>query len=104
MENYFDKIVESINALNSREDMDAFYKNFQKVYDAWGVRQKKINTLQAQLFNVGDRVTFNDRKGITQEGTVTKVKVKNILVLTDSDVGWDIPASFLTKQNKENNG
>ena len=101
MENYFDKIVESINALNSREDMDAFYKNFQKVYDAWGVRQRKINTIQAQAFNVGDRVTFNDRKGITQEGTVTKVKVKNILVLTDSDVGWDIPASFLTKQNKE---
>jgi len=81
--------------------MDAFYKNFQKVYDAWGVRQKKINTIQAQLFNVGDRVTFKDRKGITVEGVVEKVKVKNILVLADTDERWDIPASFLTKQNKE---
>ena len=81
--------------------MDAFYKNFQKVYDAWGVRQRKINTIQAQAFNVGDRVTFNDRKGITQEGTITRVKIKNILVLTDADVGWDIPASFLTKLHKE---
>jgi biotin-(acetyl-CoA carboxylase) ligase len=101
MENYFEKIIESINALNSREDMDAFHKNFQKVYDAWGVRQKKINTLQAQLFNVGDRVTFKDRKGITVEGVVEKVKIKNILVLADTDEKWDIPASFLTKQNKE---
>ena len=101
METSFEKIIESINTLNSKEELLTFYDNMQRIYDAWGLRQRKINTIHAQEFNVGDRVTFENNKGITQEGIVKRVKIKNILVLTDRDENWDIPATFLTKQNKE---
>jgi len=105
MENYIEKIIEHINTLNSVEELKTFHKNMNRIYAAWGVRQTRINTIQAQSFNIGDRVTFENNRGITQEGIVKKVKIKNILVLvrtkTDIDERWDIPASHLTKQHQK---
>ena len=45
---------------------------------------------------IGDKVTFVGRRGITVEGTVLKVKIKNVTV--DTGVArWNVPASMLTK-------
>jgi hypothetical protein len=45
---------------------------------------------------LGDKVSFVGRGGITVEGTVDKVKIKNVLVNTDRG-RWNVPASMLTK-------
>ena len=45
---------------------------------------------------IGDKVSFVGRRGITVEGTVLKVKIKNVTV--DTGVArWNVPASMLTK-------
>ena len=46
---------------------------------------------------VGDKVTFTGRRGITVEGTVMKVKIKNVTVDCGTSGRWNVPASMLKK-------
>ena len=46
---------------------------------------------------IGDTVSFTGRRGITVEGTVLKVKIKNVSVDTGVTGRWNVPASMLTK-------
>ena len=94
MRKHVEAIIESIQLLKTREDMEAFNENMKKIYKAWDSRQRKINTLQAQSFHVGDVVTFTNNKGLVQNGVVKKVKIKNVLVEIDSGDKWNVPASF----------
>ena len=53
------------------------------------------NTIKRSL-TIGDTVSFNGRRGLT-EGTVMKVKIKNVTVDCGPSGRWNVPASMLTK-------
>ena len=53
------------------------------------------NTIKRSL-TIGDKVSFNGRRGLT-EGTVLKVKIKNVTVDCGSSGRWNVPASMLSK-------
>jgi len=77
----------------STEDINA-------IVDAIKSRRNQIHTQKAQMFAVGDQVSFKGRYGRTETGTVTRVKVKYVIVDTGS-ARWNVPGSHLTKTEKE---
>jgi hypothetical protein len=95
LEKHVKGIIGNIQFLKTSKDMEIFNESMKKIYKAWDSRQRKINTLQAQSFRVGDAVTFKNNKGLVQNGVVKKVKIKNVVVETDSGDKWNVPASFL---------
>ena len=86
-----EKVIDTIYKLNN-EDLNT-------VIDAIKLRRNQIHTQQAQSFKVGDTVSFKGRYGRTETGTVTKVKIKNVVVDTGS-VRWNVPGNLLTKGRK----
>ena len=76
----------------STEDINA-------IVDAIKSRRNQIHTQKAQMFAVGDQVSFEGRYGRTETGTVTRVKVKYVIVDTGS-ARWNVPGSHLTKTEK----
>lgn len=45
---------------------------------------------------VGDKVKFNGRRNRVVKGTVTKIKIKNVVVKDDnSHSSWNVPAQML---------
>ena len=86
-----EKLIDTIYKLNN-EDLNT-------VIDAIKLRRNQIHTQQAQTFKVGDTVSFKGRYGRTETGTVTKVKIKNVVVDTGS-VKWNVPGNLLTKGRK----
>jgi ribosomal protein L35AE/L33A len=86
-----EKLIDTIYKLNN-EDLNT-------VIDAIKLRRNQIHTQQAQTFKVGDTVSFKGRYGRTETGTVTKVKIKNVVVDTGS-VRWNVPGNLLTKARK----
>lgn len=74
------------------EDIDA-------IIEAIKSRRNQIHTQKAQSFAIGDEVSFKGRYGRTETGTVTKVKVKYVIVDTGS-ARWNVPGSHLTKTEK----
>jgi len=83
------KILEDIYKLNGTE--------LSSVVDAVKLRRNQLHFSDAQSFKVGDRVSFNGRRGAIEKGTVEKVKIKFILVRTTSGTRWNVPGSHLTK-------
>ena len=83
------KILEDIYKLNGTE--------LSSVVDAVKLRRNQLHFSDAQSFRVGDRVSFNGRRGAIEKGTVEKVKIKFILVRTTSGTRWNVPGSHLTK-------
>ena len=68
------------------------------VIDAVKMRRNQLHTSDAHQFRSGERVYFTGRAGITLHGVVEKVKIKYVLVRTDSGTRWDIPGSHLYKE------
>ena len=68
------------------------------VVDAIKMRRNQLHFADAQLFKVGDRVSFAGRHGSTLKGVVEKVKIKYILVRTDGGTRWNVPGSHLNKE------
>ena len=68
------------------------------IIDAVKMRRNQLHFADAQLFKVGDRVSFAGRHGSTLKGVVEKVKIKYILVRTDSGQRWNVPGSHITKE------
>ena len=68
------------------------------VVDAIKMRRNQLHTSDAHQFRVGDRVSFAGRHGSTLKGVVEKVKIKYVLVRTDSGQRWNVPVSHLTKE------
>ena len=52
---------------------------------------------QSQRSRIGQRVSFAGRRGITEKGTVKKIKIKYVLVETDRGQRWNVPGSHLTQ-------
>ena len=71
------------------------------VVDAIKLRRNQLHTSDAHQFRVGDRVSFAGRHGSTLKGVVERVKIKYILVRTDSGQRWNVPGSHLTMETKE---
>ena len=71
------------------------------VVDAIKMRRNQLHTSDAHQFRVGDRVSFAGRHGSTLKGVVEKVKIKYVLVRTDSGQRWNVPGSHLPMETKE---
>ena len=83
------KIIEDINVLNGTE--------LSSVVDAVKMRRNQLHFADAQSLRVGDKVSFQGRRGITEKAVVEKIKIKNVLVRTTSGTRWNVPGSHLTK-------
>ena len=83
-----DKMIEDINLLNSDE--------LNRVIDAVKLRRNSLHAIDAHSLRFGDRVSFQGRHGVTETGTVEKVKIKYVLVRTDRGQRWNVPGSHLT--------
>ncbi len=84
------KIISDIYEMNGT-DLSA-------IIDAVKLRRNQLHTSDAHQFRIGDRVSFQGRYGRTEKGTVDKVKIKYVLVRTDSGVRWNVPGSHLNKE------
>lgn len=69
------------------------------IIDAVKLRRNQMHTQKAQSFKIGDTVSFTGRYGRTETGTVTKVKIKYVVVDTGMS-RWNVPGNHLTKVNK----
>ena len=85
-----DKMIEDINLLNKVE--------LDRVINAVKLRRNSLHALDAHSLKFGDRVFFTGRHGVLEHGTVEKIKIKYVLVSTDSGQRWYVPGSHLTKE------
>ena len=67
------------------------------VVDAVKFRRNQLHFSDAQSLRVGDKVSFNGRRGVVEKAVVEKIKIKNVLVRTTSGTRWNVPGSHLTK-------
>ena len=82
------KLIQDIGVLNNDE--------LNKVVEAVKLRRNQLHFQDAHSLKFRDRVSFQGRHGRTETGTVEKVKIKYVLVRTDSGVRWNVPGSHLT--------
>ena len=82
------KMIEDIYTLNSEE--------ISQVVAAVKLRRNQLHSLDAHSLRIGDRVSFEGRYGRTEMATVEKIKIKYVLVRTDSGQRWNVPGSHLT--------
>ena len=82
------KMIQDIGVLNNDE--------LNKVVEAVKLRRNQLHFQDAHNLKFRDRVSFQGRHGITETGTVEKVKLKYVLVRTDRGQRWNVPGSHLT--------
>jgi hypothetical protein len=82
-------MIQDIYTLNSDE--------LNQVVDAVKLRRNQLHSLDAHSLRIGQRVSFQGRHGITEKGTVRKIKIKYVLVETDRGQRWNVPGSHLTQ-------
>ena len=82
------KMIQDIYVLNNDE--------LNKVVEAVKFRRNQLHFTDAHNLKFNDRVSFQGRHGITETGTVEKVKIKYVLVRTDRGQRWNVPGSHLT--------
>ena len=83
------KMIQDIYVLNNDE--------LNKVVDAVKLRRNQLHFTDAHNLKFNDRVSFQGRHGVTETGTVEKVKIKYVLVRTDRGQRWNVPGSHLTQ-------
>ena len=83
------KMIQDIYVLNNDE--------LNKVVDAVKLRRNQLHFKNAHSLRIGQRVSFAGRRGITEKGTVKKIKIKYVLVETDRGQRWNVPGSHLTQ-------
>jgi hypothetical protein len=83
------KIIENIYKMDSME--------LSTIVEAVKLRRNQLHFSDAQSLRVGDKVSFQGRRGITEKAVVEKIKIKNVLVRTTSGTRWNVPGSHLTK-------
>jgi phage-related protein len=67
-----------------------------KLVRALIIRKNQLHFQNAKNFKTGDRVEFTSSKtGRVLTGSVSKVKIKYILVETDNGQRWNIPGGML---------
>ena len=83
------KVIEAISNMNGTE--------LSSVVDEVKMRRNQLHFSDAQSLRVGDKVSFNGRRGVVEKAVVEKIKIKNVLVRTTSGTRWNVPGSHLTK-------
>ena len=83
------KVIEAISNMNGTE--------LSSVVDVVKMRRNQLHFSDAQSLRVGDKVSFNGRRGVVEKAVVEKIKIKNVLVRTTSGTRWNVPGSHLTK-------
>ena len=83
------KIIENIYKMDSME--------LSTIVEAVKLRRNQLHFSDAQSLRVGDKVSFNGRRGVVEKAVVEKIKIKNVLVRTTSGTRWNVPGSHLTK-------
>ena len=73
------------------------------VVDAVKLRRNQLHTTDAHSLKIGERVSFQGRHGSTLKGVVEKIKIKYVLVRTDSGQRWNVPGSHLTSIKEKAN-
>ena len=73
------------------------------VIDAVKLRRNQLHTTDAHSLKIGERVSFAGRHGSTIKGVVEKIKIKYVLVRTDSGQRWNVPGSHLTSIKEKAN-
>ena len=61
------------------------------------LRRNQLHFKNAHSLRIGQRVSFQGRRGITEKGIVRKIKIKYVLVETDRGQRWNVPGSHLTQ-------
>jgi len=84
--------METINSLVSKMGLE----DIKMVNERMSLQRTFLGKDIMRSLTIGDKVSFVGRGGITVEGTVDKVKIKNVTVNTDRG-RWNVPASMLTK-------
>ena len=82
------KIISDIYKMNGT-DLSA-------IVDAVKLRRNQLHTTDAHSLRIGERVSFQGRHGSTLKGVVEKIKIKYVLVRTDSGQRWNVPGAHLT--------
>ena len=72
-------------------------EELESVIETVKLRRNQLHFASAHSLRVGQRVSFQGRGGITEKGTVEKIKIKYVLVRTDRDQRWNVPGSHLTQ-------
>ena len=83
---------EIINKIFSLDATD-----LDQVIQAVKMRRNQLHFQNANKLSVGDRVEFEGRNGRTLQGTVSKIKIKYVLVACDNGQRWNVPGSHLTQ-------
>ena len=68
-----------------------------QVIQAVKMRRNQLHHENANKLRVGDRVEFEGKNGRTLQGTVSKIKIKYVLVACDNGQRWNVPGSHLTQ-------
>ena len=84
------KIIQDIYSLDST--------GIDSIVEAIKMRRNQLHFSDAQSLRVGDKVSFNGRRGVVEKAVVEKIKIKNVLVRTTSGVRWNVPGSHLSKE------
>ena len=85
--------METINSLVSKMGLE----DIKMVNERMSLQRTFLGKDIMRGLTIGDKVSFVGRGGITVEGTVLKVKIKNVSVDTGVGGRWNVPASMLTK-------
>ena len=80
---------------------DAIFKmtndELSSIVETVKLRRNQLHFADAHSLRIGSRVSFQGRGGITEKGTVRKIKIKYVLVETDNGIRWNVPGSHLTE-------
>jgi hypothetical protein len=82
------QLISQIYSLNSA-DLD-------QVIQAVKFRRNQLHCQNANSFRVGDTVEFTGRRGRMVQGTVSKIKIKYVLIDCGAHGRWNVPGSHLT--------
>jgi hypothetical protein len=85
------KLVDVLNEI-LHMDRDAV----DRVISAVKMRRDQLHFQNTKTFNIGDRVEFtSSRTGAVLAGTVSRVKIKYVVVNCDNGQTWNIPGGML---------
>ena len=85
------KLVDVLNDI-LHMDRDAV----DRVIIAVKMRRDQLHFQNTKTFNIGDRVEFtSSRTGTVLAGTVSRVKIKYVVVNCDNGQTWNIPGGML---------
>ena len=87
------KDMEVMNTLVSKMSLEDIKLTTERL----SLQRSFLGNQVKRSLTIGDKVSFTGRRGYTEEGTVVKIAIKNVVVDTGSYQKWNVPASMLTK-------